>query len=213
MTGPEMLAYVLRTFKRTDKNTEAYEAITDAAQDMKRDLEFDGIKTEADTTDTISVLGDYEINIDSNVGLIIGNVILRDGNNSRELEKLNKDEFNRLYPNQDAADATRGTPVHWCLFGGQLQIGPVPNKTTYTYHMSFTADDGTEVTAATASVPFSAVKQPRRALKFKALEYLYDGVENETQARKYGQLYEREMALVMQKERRNSGAVRISRYN
>src|SRR3990167_7755775 len=47
MTGSDFYSYLLRRgFKRTDKSAEAFEAITDAIQEMRRRFMFDEAETE-----------------------------------------------------------------------------------------------------------------------------------------------------------------------
>lgn len=41
MTGSELYDYIVRTFKRTDKETEIYEAITDTILDLQVRFGFD----------------------------------------------------------------------------------------------------------------------------------------------------------------------------
>lgn len=63
MTGSDFHDYVVRTFKRTDKTTEVYDAITDTIVDMCERMDFEDTKVEAYTTAGITTLGDYKIDL------------------------------------------------------------------------------------------------------------------------------------------------------
>ena len=90
MTGSEFHDYVLRTFKRTDKTAEIYDAITDTILDMCERAGFEDTKVEAYTTGGITTLGDYKIDLPSDVGRLIGDVRWSDQDNPRTMTRLSK---------------------------------------------------------------------------------------------------------------------------
>jgi len=96
MTGQEFRDYIVRTFKRTDKDTEIYEAITDMVMDFKLNYFFEDFKS-SDETLVIAGLGDYKIDLSSlAIGHIIGKVrILDDDGGSGALNKLSKETYDR----------------------------------------------------------------------------------------------------------------------
>lgn len=63
MTGAEFHDYVVRTFKRTDKSDEIYDAITDTVIDMCERMDFEDTKVEAYTAGGITAMGDYKLEI------------------------------------------------------------------------------------------------------------------------------------------------------
>jgi hypothetical protein len=82
MSGTEFYNYVLRTFKRTDKSQEVYDAITDTIMDMAERFGFEDAKVEAYTAAGITSLGDYKLDLPPNFGRLIGDVRFSDGDTS-----------------------------------------------------------------------------------------------------------------------------------
>jgi len=218
MTGAELLAYVKKVFKRTDKDTEVYEAITDTVAHIKTRVDPDAYKT-LTTSLAISTLGEYKIAVPAATGTIIGDVIVKDGENSYELVKKTKAEFDRLYPNQDATDAVRAMPDHWCLYGGYIYLGHNPDKTTYTYTLNYTTGTLETITASTASVPFSA--RYRECLRAGTLKRAFQLVENADLAEYWGVQFEGPqpdievgglLGQILREERRNAYAPGSTQY-
>jgi hypothetical protein len=212
MTGEQFRDYLVRTFKRPDKDTEIYEAITDTVRDMRKRYPWGEMEEEASTSDTIMTLGEYQIDVESDFGLRIGNVIVQDGyTNSWELTKLSKEEYDRRYPNPTASDVYKAPPIHYCVFAGQLLIGPVPDTTRYVYHVSYSKEDLVAVTASTSSVPFAG--RDRETLKYGSLSRLYSGMDEYDKAAFWGQLFESGLALNQSVEERNKGGNPVVRYS
>lgn len=201
MTGAEFYAYVLRLgFKRTDKSTEFYEATTDAIEEMRRRFMFDESEKELTTTDTIAVDGDFKVTVESDFGLLLG-VTIQDGTNAFELEQKTKSEFNELYPDINVTN-DRGYPKHFCIFGGNIHIGPIPDAVTYTYRLIYSIVAGT-VTTDTASVPFTNVY--RDVLADNVLYRLYKGLGNMELAGVHRQSFEEGFLQATRRDRNNSG--------
>lgn len=185
MSGSDFLDYVLQIFKRTDKDTELYDCITDAIQELRRIYKFQESQVETTTTDTISALGDYRLDVETDFGLLAG-VTIVDGTISRTLTKLSKAMFDEMYPNPQATDVSEAKPVHYCLYAGQIQLGPVPDSISYTYRVTY-SKRGETISSATTSVPFT--KDYRDPLRIGTLSKAYVGLDNE-QAEYYRGLWE-----------------------
>lgn len=209
MTGSDFATYVGYTFKRTDKSTEIYVAVTDAVSEMSNRFGFTERETEMTTTDTIAVLGDFKLTLESNMGYLVADIVVVDGDSSRQLDIVSKDEFDRLYPNPSSSTATRAKPRHACIFASQIYLGPVPDSTSYTYRVSFSQDLSAAISSGTANVPFSGFAS-RECLKYFTLEKLYGILENDTLEAKYkarADLKFRELAQREEKLRRRSRIV------
>lgn len=205
MTGEQFRDYVVRTFKRTDKDTEIYEAITDTIRDMRKRYPFGEMEVEAASTDTITALGDYKLDVEDDFGLRIGNVVVQQGyTNSWELTRLTKEEFNRKYPNPTATDVAKAPPIDYCVFGGEMQFGPVPDLTAYVYHVTYSKEDLVAVVESTTSVPFAG--RQRETLKYGTLSRLYMMLDAVDRAAVWGQLYESALVVDQTVEERNKGA-------
>ena len=170
MSGSDLYDYVVRTFKRTDKTEEVYDAITDTLVDMCERVAFEENKVEGYTASGISVLGDYKIDLPSNFGRLIGDVRWSDGDLSWTLKKLSKQQFNEMFPDPDGNEPIDGKPTHYCIFGKQILMGPVPDDTTYIYMLDYSKFLDAKVNATTSDVMFS--DNARECIKFGSLARL-----------------------------------------
>lgn len=177
MDGASFYAYVLRTLKRTDKETEAYEAVTDAVMTISREFDFQEIQEETETTDQISVLGDYRLSLESDTGFLVSDVTLRDGDSSRQLIMIDKGQFDDLYPNPSSSTVNKSKPVHACVFANIIHLGPVPDSTSYDYYINHATKLTAAITSGTSSVPFSGLDM-RECLKLFTLQKIYGVLEN-----------------------------------
>ena len=204
MTGSEFHDYVVRTFKRTDKTTEIYDAITDTIFDMCERMDFEDTKIEAYTTGGITTLGDYKIDLPSDFGRLIGDVRWSDQDNSWTLTKLSKQEFNEKYGDPDGDDPIDGEPLHYCVFGNQILLGPIPDKTTYEYQIDYSTFPADEITSISTEVIFT--DKARECVKFGTLSRLYEVMEAWDLAAKYKGKFEEELGQFVAREKENTRA-------
>lgn len=201
MTGSAFRDYILRLgFKRTDKDSEIYEATTDAIQEMRRRFMFDEAETEKRTTDTISVLGDFKLSLESDFGLLLG-ITLEDGTDGIPLKPVTKSMFMELYPDINVT-ASYGYPEHYCIFGQEIWIGPIPDSTAYFYRKAYSLRAGT-ITSATAGVPFTDVY--RDVLADNVLYRLYKGLGEIDTANIHRQYFEEGFLQATRRDSANSG--------
>ena len=187
-TGSAFYTYVLAVFKRTDKSTEVYEAITDAVMDIKLRYPFEDFKEEAYST-SLDTAGEYKLNLPDDFGHLLDDVILIDNTGgSKVLVKRSKATFDTLYPDREETNYDTGVPKDYCVYGGQIFVAPIPNKTTYVYQINYSTEAATTIDADTASVPFT--DKYRWILREKVLEFLYLGLGNDTEGAKWRELAE-----------------------
>lgn len=199
MTGAEFYAYLLRGgFVRPDQEQAVYDHLTDTILEIEQLYEFDEREEESTLTDTITVLGDYKMNVEADMGLLLG-VTLIDGNFSRALNKRSKRWFDEKYPNP-AADVAEGRPKDFCLFAGQLYVGPRPDSVSYQYRMDFSRRLTTSIDSTT-SIPYSA--QYREVLKDGTLWRLFENFKNFEEANRFLPKYQGGLQRIINKERRN----------
>ena len=190
MTGTEFLAYVKRKFKRTDKDTELYEAMTDTIALMKIKFKSDKYKEET-AVSGISTLGEYRLGLPSDFGHIIGNISITDTADDSQydpLKKISKQKYDELYTDRlltAVGNVNTALPRHFCVYSDQLYLGPVPDKTTYKYQMNYTTEESTDVVAGTDPVPFTQELRFRNVLRNGVLFEIYDGMENFEEASYY----------------------------
>lgn len=205
MTGSELHDYIVRTFKRTDKTAEVYDAITDTIMDMCEEFGFEENKVEAYTTAGISALGDYKIDLPDDFGHLLGDVRWTDQDDSGTLTKLSKQQFNEMFPEQDCDDPDDGEPTHYCIFGKQILIGPVPDKTTYEYQIDYAKFLADAVTSVSSDVMFT--DNARECVKFGALARLFEVMEEWDKEDKYSQKFNIELAKFISREKKNTRAI------
>jgi len=193
MTGAEFYAYVLRKFKRTDKSTEAYEAMTDVIADMRLQFLSEDYKEEAYSSG-ISTIGEYKLGLPSDFGHLIGDISVTDTSADEEwwtLKKVSKQEYDDMYLDRlltDSDKVDKDCPVHYCIYANQIFVGPVPDKTTYRYQFNYTTEPTAEVTSATDPVPFTGYNE-RNTLRAGVLAELYDGMENYEESQYWRGMY------------------------
>jgi hypothetical protein len=210
MSGADFYAYVLRVFKRTDKSTEAYEAITDVIMQIKLKYLFEDYKEESYTSG-ISTLGDYKISLPSDFGHLIGNVnLIDDTGNSRILNKRSKETFDRMYPDREAADVQRALPSDFCIFSGQIILGAIPDSTDYKYQINYTTEEAETITADTTAVPFT--DRYRWTIRQLVLAELYFGLGFDDEGAKWKQLGEAGIQEMIANDEFNTGATDTVEY-
>lgn len=201
ISGVNWLAYVLRGgFKRTDKDTEIYESTSDAIEEMRRRFGFDEAAVDKNVTTPISVLGDFRMNIEPDFGMVI-DVIVQDGQNATELRQKTKAQFDALYPDINVT-ADRGYPKHFTINAGQIVVGPIPDRLSYTYRINYSQKGGA-VSSATATVPFTS--QYKKLLRDLTLSMLWEIMEQYDKAAYCLSNFERNLVYAVRKERKNKG--------
>jgi len=211
MLGSDLYAYILRTLIRTDKSTEAYDAMTDTIKDIKRQCKLEEEK-KVSAALSISTLGEYTISLPSDFGEIIGdNVRMVDGSDSYNLARISKTELDRLESNPDYASVTKSKPSYFCIFNDKLYLYPVPDSISYSYYLNYAIGTETDVTSATTDVTFSA--DNRELLKYGVLYRIYRDLENNEEAAKWKVLYDNEMIIMQNRDNRNSQPATIVKSN
>lgn len=202
LTGSDWLTYVQNTggFKRPDKAAEVFEATTDYIQILRRRFAFDEAKIDATTTDTITVLGDFKIAIESDLGML-HSVVLQDDENATKLIRRTRAYFNEVYPDINVTN-DRGYPLDYMVYGRFIYIGPVPDQVSHTYRLNYSRSAGT-IVASTAGVPFTALY--RDMLREGVLEQLYTGLGEHDEATIHEAKFEAKYDECVRRERKNSG--------
>ena len=205
MTASEVKDYVVEVFKRTDKDTMLYQAITDTIIDMRSRYPFDEFNQEAYST-TLSTLGDYKLDLPTELGHFIGEVRIINGETPYDpLIKITKEQYDRLYPNQNNTNF-RGIPKYFCIYGTQILLGPVPDSLDYQYEINYGEELFYEYSGSdtTAYVPFS--NNFREVLRFGVLMRLYANLDNEQEGTKWLSLYEDGIRKMIKRDYKNTYA-------
>ena len=210
LTGAEFYTYILNVFKRTDKETETYEAITDMIMDMKLLFAFEDFKVE-EYTQAIATIGDYKLSLPTNFQHLIGKIRCYDDNGvERILTKRTKETFDRLYPNPHASDVNTNVPQDFCIFSNQILLGDVPDSIDYYYEFSCSTEEGEEIVTGTTDVPFT--DRYRKTLRQLVLGELYANLGYDEEAQKWKALGDQGLGAIMASETFNVDATESVDY-
>jgi hypothetical protein len=201
LTAAQFLAYIIRSLGRTDVDDLIYDALTDTIADIRRNLHLTEDEVDQTITDTINTIGTYQMELEADTGLLVSGVYLQDTTEGRNLVSISKGEWDRRYGIWGTNAEHRAKPEAYCLFGGHILLGPVPDSTSYNYRISFTSDPHLTVTASTTSIPYS--DKYREMLKMGTLARVYSDLNMDNQAAKFGTLYTSQMKEIEKKEDRN----------
>ena len=211
MTGSDFRDYVVQTFRRTDKDTLLYQCVTDTVKAINVLYSFNDMKVEAYCTTGISGGTDYRIELPEDFGHLISDLRLINGDDSKVLKKLSKEQFDIEYPNLNYASSTTARPKHYCLWGYQILIAPLPDLTTYTYELSYTRKIKDSIVAGTTDVPFTT--DDRETVMYGTLYRLYSRLGNDEEAQKWKALQDAGIQTMIKNDMGNTTATRVTAYN
>ncbi|MCH7604871.1 hypothetical protein IID24_02705 [Patescibacteria group bacterium] len=169
----DFLAYVKRTFKRTDKNDEIYEFLDETTDELSTIFPFD-IQKERWTVSLVT--NQYDYTLPDNFGLVCGGVVFIDSaGSSKKLHKLSKEEFDRAYPDIEASDFAKDDPEDYVIYGNQILIAP---------YLSTISSEVLEISASEIQTRLSADNSTtdfnqwwEAVIKHGVLEKLYHSLE------------------------------------
>lgn len=210
MDGASFLTYVKRQFKRTDKDTELYECITDTIIDMRLRMVAEDYSIVSTTlsADPSLAIGTYMLTLPTDFGhLAVDNVLIRDtasDDTYNPLDKISKAEYDRTYAenySSTAGDRLTGVPSCFALYGGKLYLGPSLDHANYEFKINYTTSGLTDITAGTTEVPFST--KYRRVLRDGALAGIYKMMENFDESSVWEAEYEKGLAKIINNDNYN----------
>jgi len=207
MTGANFYTYVLAVLKRTDKSTEVYQAMTDVVMDMRLRFHSEDFKTISSNLTGCSAIGDYSLTLPTDFGHLISNVEIRDNASDEDyvpLEKISIGKYKDLYSsrlNTSTSNRDTGTPIHFCVFGGDILVGPPVDKTSYKFKITYTTEDATEIASGTSSVPFT--DRYRKTVRYGVLKEIYLLLENYEEATVWSELYEVDIQKIIDNDYSN----------
>jgi len=202
LDGSNWEAYVLRVFRRTDKSLQLFDETNAAISEIRRKFTTQRDEKETTFTDVISTLGEYRLDVESDLGLMVSDVFVQDTNDGFYLDPISKQEYDRRYSIWGNTASDRDRPRHYCLYGGQILLGPIPDRIDYTYKTSYGRANLTPVTAASDSIPYTT-EEWKEGLRWGTLYRLYAGLENDDQAGKYKAFWDNFLGEQELKEKRN----------
>jgi hypothetical protein len=206
MTGKELKRKIMTYLKRDDKDIELWDAVNETLADMIKQYPFDEARKTCKECVTMTT-DDYSLPLPLDFGYETSNLKLILGvGRGYLLGKLNKDQFDGLYPNYDSS-TKRAMPSCYCVFGNRILIAPKP-EAVYNFKLSYVANSFAAVNEDTANVPLSEYSD---AIKFGALLRLTLLLEDEPTAARYKGLYDGELSKAIAFDRAKTGSIRIVR--
>lgn len=216
MTGAETLTYIKSILKRTDKDAEVYESITDVIMDMRLRFHSEDFKAISSNL-AITTIGDHSVALPSDFGHLIGDPVLRDNAADQEYNPPKKisiqtyfDKYGATY-NTAVGNRLTGTPIEYCIYGGNILVGPAVDKTSYVLKIAYTTENETAVTSVTANVPFT--DRYRKTVRYGVLREMYLLLENYQEAEVWGNLYESDLQKIVNNDQSNVRDDMMIAYN
>jgi len=188
----QFYSYVLRTFKRTDKETEVYEAYNETIKHLANLKGMEGLKFQSWIP---TVVGQEDYPLPSTLCHVIHPVRFieaADQESGYPLNKRTKEWWSAAYPNPNitnTSNLTKGRPADYCVFSNSLLLGPAPDKTTYIIELDWAK-------LPTSQDADSDIHQLGtdwdEVIKYGALARLYESVGMTDEADRFWILYRHE---------------------
>ena len=206
ITGANFYTYCLAIIKRTDKSTEVYQSMTDTVRDMRLRFLSEDFK-QINTALAISTIGNYSVVLPTDFGHLIGDVMVKETSSDQSYPPMNKisiEEYNQKYSdrfNTTVGNKMIGFPYYYCIFGGNLLVGPPVDKTTYEFRFAYSTEDAVEISSSTTNVPFTT--KYRKTVRYGVLKEMYLLLENYQEADLWSKLYEADLQKIIENDRQN----------
>lgn len=174
MTRLQFLSYIKRQFKRTDKNTEIYEALNETIKDIASRYSFDVYSFQS-WIPCIVEQNDYRL--PTNLLQISHPIKLLDGSSTgdsgKRLSYITKEEYDVIEPNPNRTSPDTGKPSMYTIYGGSILLTSIPDSTDYLVEINWgKIPTSLDVDSDTAN--FSSMWD--ELLKWGSLARLYAGI-------------------------------------
>ena len=137
-TRLEFLSYVKRIFKRTDKDTEIYEALNETIQDIGRRRPLGDYKFQSWVP---CVVGQEDYPLPSNLLQLMHPIRLLEGNSTTDsgypLHFLSKEEYDIVEPNPNRTSPSTGKPWAYTIFSDSILLTDPPDSANYLIEISW----------------------------------------------------------------------------
>ncbi len=185
-TVSQFLTYVKLDFKRDDKDTEILSAYNDTIRHLGSLEALEAVKL---TSWIPTEVGQCDYPLPSTLCHILHPVKFIESftlESGYQMNKLSKEEFDAKYPNPFATDVSKSEPTDYCVFGGSIQVGDVPDKATYILEVNW-ARMTTDLAADIDIHSFGSNWE--EVLKWGTLARLYEGMGMTAEADRFWTLY------------------------
>jgi len=209
MTGAEFKDYIVRTFIRTDKDDEIYEAITDVINTIKQRYPFEAFKKISYVV-AFDEVGEYSFKLPEDLDHIIGDVIFQNSGESIPLIKVSKERYDQLEPFPDDPEVSTGRPSHYTLYQNAVYLHPVPDSISYRYQINYATNSQDPILSGTIAVPFTDFN--RLMLKELVLGKMFADLGDDVEGKKHRDEGELLLGLLVEKEKTEIETVETVEY-
>jgi len=187
-TRLEFRTYVLYDFKRTDKDTELYQAYNDTIKHIANLHPNEGLKYQSWIP---TVAGQEDYTLPATKCHVIHPIRFIESSTSSAgypLIKTAKEEFSEMFPNPNATGTAvaRGKPTHYCIYSNSILIGKLPDVATYILEMDWSKLPTSQDAASDLQ---ELGTEWEEVLKWGTLARLYESVGLTGEADRYWALY------------------------
>ena len=190
MTRLQFLSYVIRVFKRTDKDTEIYEALNETIKDVVSRHPFSDYDFQSYVSTTV---GQEDYTLPATLLYLRHPIRMLDGNLStdsgRPLTFLTKEQYDALEPNPNRANPDTGKPSHYTIFSNQILLYPIPDSASYLLEINWGKGHG-DVELTSGDQTASLGSHWDEVLKWGVLFRVYASVEQHEVGEYWRNLYE-----------------------
>lgn len=188
MTRVQFLAYIKRQFKRTDKDTEIYEALNETIQDIGSRYSFSGYNFQS-WVPTVIAQEDYPLptnllQLSHPIRLLEGSAT---GDSGYPLDFITKEEYDEKEPNPNRTSPATGKPSKYTIYSDSILLTPIPDKTSYLLEINWGKIPTT--LSVDADTP-SLIATWDEILKWGTLMRLYYGLGLYQEGKVWDDLYE-----------------------
>jgi len=190
MNRLNFLAYVKRTFKRDDKDTEIYEALNDTIKDILGRHQFADYNFQSWVNTT---LGQEDYTLPATLLHLRHPIRLIEGfatnNSGKTLKFYTKEEYDELEPNPNRVNPASGEPTGYAVYSNQILLYPIPDKATYIIEINW-GEGHTDVELDSDSDEHRFGTHWDEVLKWGTLFRLFAGVGLYEEGEYWRKLYE-----------------------
>jgi len=189
MTRGEFLTYIKRDFKRTDKDTEIYNAYNDTLRDIcSRGEPLEGYAFQSWIP---CVVGQEDYPLPVNLLYLhhpvrlITNAANDDGYN---LIFVDKERYDELEPNPNRASPTKAHPTRYTVYSNSILVSPIPDSTALLLEINW--GRATTTVSNDNDTHNLLAGQWDEIIKYGTLMRLYNGLGLYEDAQVFERLYE-----------------------
>jgi len=188
MTRLQFLTYIKQDFKRTDKDTEIYQALNDTLKDIcSRGEPMEGY-TYQSWCPTVVGQEDYPLPgtllyLHHPIRLLEGSAT---GDSGYSLIYTTKNNYDIIEPNPNRTSPATGMPSLYTIWSNSVLLSPIPDKATYILEINWGRTTNELTGASDTSFLLS---QYDEIVKWGTLMRLYLGLGLDQEGAKYAALY------------------------